>query len=310
MALNFTISKSFDPTSVSCNQASKLTITVQNQNDSDFDNIAFTDNLPTGLVIANPANIFNGFGFGSGLTATSGTSLISLTSGTIAANSSETLEVDVVGATPGNHTNTVNLTSPVNANGSADLMIQDDVEAPVITLVGPNPQTILQCNPYVELGATATDNCDGDITDDIVIDNSSVDTKTPGSYDVTYASEDAAGNFSQQIREVIVVSNPVGSITIKKRTNCVEGAFKFIELSGKIKPFTIFTEKYKGIKTFTNLPIGIYKFEEVHACGWVIDGVKCNAQISSFGKCTNVLEIDLQTCEDVVCTFFNEKCCC
>ena len=38
-----------------------------------------------------------------------------------------------------------------------------DTTIPVITLIGANPQTIEAGSPYVELGATATDNYDGDI---------------------------------------------------------------------------------------------------------------------------------------------------
>ena len=57
-----------------------------------------------------------------------------------------------------------------------------DTTVPVITLVGANPQTIEAGSPYVELGATALDNYDGDLTGSIVIDATGVDTSTLGSY--------------------------------------------------------------------------------------------------------------------------------
>ena len=47
---------------------------------------------------------------------------------------------------------------------------------------------------YTDLGATASDNYDGDITDDIVIGGDSVDTSTVGQYTVTYNVSDDAGN--------------------------------------------------------------------------------------------------------------------
>jgi CSLREA domain-containing protein len=51
-----------------------------------------------------------------------------------------------------------------------------DTTVPVITLVGADPQTIEVGSPYVELGATATDNYDGDLTGSIIIDATAVNT--------------------------------------------------------------------------------------------------------------------------------------
>ena len=69
-----------------------------------------------------------------------------------------------------------------------------DLTPPVITLIGANPQTVEVGDRYVERGATATDNVDGTVTSDIVIDASAVDTSTLGAYPVTYDVSDAAGN--------------------------------------------------------------------------------------------------------------------
>ncbi|HFB66490.1 MAG TPA: DUF5011 domain-containing protein [Aeromonadales bacterium] len=81
-----------------------------------------------------------------------------------------------------------------------------DTTAPVITLTGENPQTLPQGTAYVELGATAQDNVDGDISSSIIIDSNAVDTATLGSYSVTYNVSDAAGNAANtQIRTVDVV---------------------------------------------------------------------------------------------------------
>ncbi|MDG1393259.1 MAG: DUF5011 domain-containing protein [Flavobacteriaceae bacterium] len=52
-----------------------------------------------------------------------------------------------------------------------------ETTAPVITLVGENPQIIIKNQSYVELGATAIDNVDGDISNTIQI-SSSVNTIT------------------------------------------------------------------------------------------------------------------------------------
>ena len=89
-----------------------------------------------------------------------------------------------------------------------------DPNAPVITLLGDDPQVIELGDPYVELGATALDDVEGDITGDIVIDASAVDTSKVGSYEVTYDVSDSSGNASQAIRtvDVIDVNGPVISL--------------------------------------------------------------------------------------------------
>ena len=68
------------------------------------------------------------------------------------------------------------------------------IRAPVIALEGANPQSIELGTAYSELGATATDNIDGTITGNIVIDASNVNVDIAGDYTVTYNVSDAAGN--------------------------------------------------------------------------------------------------------------------
>ena len=81
----------------------------------------------------------------------------------------------------------------VACGGSSSGRAKDNT-APVITLVGANPQVIEAGIQYVELGATVMDNRDGDLTSAIVIDAGNVDTAVPGNYVVTYDVSDSAGN--------------------------------------------------------------------------------------------------------------------
>ncbi len=81
-----------------------------------------------------------------------------------------------------------------------------DTTPPVITLVGNNPQKIHVGSAYSELGATASDDIDGDISSSIVIDASAVLTSVPGSYTVTYTATDDAGNQALATRTVIIQS--------------------------------------------------------------------------------------------------------
>jgi len=89
-----------------------------------------------------------------------------------------------------------------------------DTTPPVITLNPPNPQVIEIGSAYTELGATASDNLDGDITASIVTDSTAVNTALVGSYSVTYDVTDSSGNPAiQVIRTVDVVDTTPPTIT-------------------------------------------------------------------------------------------------
>lgn len=93
-----------------------------------------------------------------------------------------------------------------------------DTIAPVISLTGDNPQVFGFGEPYTELGATASDNKDGNLSASIVIDTSSVDTSTPGDYTVTYNVTDAAGNAATTVTRTLTVQPPVpekASVTVE-----------------------------------------------------------------------------------------------
>lgn len=89
-----------------------------------------------------------------------------------------------------------------------------DTVAPVITLNGNSTINLTVGDTYTELGATATDNVDGDLTSSIVI-GSSVNTGIAGSYSVTYNVSDTSGNAAAQvIRTVIVSDQSTGPTTL------------------------------------------------------------------------------------------------
>jgi len=88
-----------------------------------------------------------------------------------------------------------------------------DTTNPVILLVGANPQTIEVFHAYTELGATASDNYDGNITGSIVINKTAVDTNTVGSYTVTYDVADSNGNHATQVTRTVNVIKANQTIT-------------------------------------------------------------------------------------------------
>lgn len=86
----------------------------------------------------------------------------------------------------------------------------DEVE-PKINLIGDNPFTVQRGGNFKDPGATATDDVDGDISGNVTVDASEVDTSQVGTYQVTYNVSDSAGNMaSEGIRtvEVIAGDNP------------------------------------------------------------------------------------------------------
>ncbi|MFA5246953.1 MAG: immunoglobulin-like domain-containing protein, partial [Candidatus Micrarchaeia archaeon] len=89
-----------------------------------------------------------------------------------------------------------------------------DTTAPTITLIGEMSVTIEIGSTYVDAGASANDNYDGDITAGIVIVNS-VNTNAVGSYSITYDVTDSSGNFATQVtRTVNVVDTSAPIISI------------------------------------------------------------------------------------------------
>ncbi|TCT17252.1 alpha-tubulin suppressor-like RCC1 family protein [Melghiribacillus thermohalophilus] len=89
-----------------------------------------------------------------------------------------------------------------------------DTTKPDITLNGPNPVTVEVGDHYDDEGATAWDNYDGDLTEDIEIVNE-VDTENIGTYNVTYRVMDSSGNIETAQRTVHVVDTTPPSIILK-----------------------------------------------------------------------------------------------
>ena len=82
-----------------------------------------------------------------------------------------------------------------------------DVIPPIITLNGDAEISIYTDDEYIDPGATAGDNYDGDITDRIVINNE-LDNTYPGEYRIVYSVEDSSGNSADITRKIIVEKKP------------------------------------------------------------------------------------------------------
>jgi serine protease len=86
-----------------------------------------------------------------------------------------------------------------------------DAVKPVITLLGDNPVTVETGSTYIDAGATANDNVDGNLTAAIVT-VSTVNTTIAGTYTVTYDVLDNAGNAAVQVVRTVIIETPVINI--------------------------------------------------------------------------------------------------
>ncbi|MBD3418510.1 MAG: DUF5011 domain-containing protein [Chitinivibrionales bacterium] len=85
----------------------------------------------------------------------------------------------------------------------------DDVTPPDLQLNGKSSVTVYYGDPYVEFGATAKDNVDGNLNSNIAIAGA-VQTDSLGQYQVVYSVKDAAGNLATKIRLVTVTDFALG----------------------------------------------------------------------------------------------------
>ncbi|HEV3316142.1 MAG TPA: CSLREA domain-containing protein [Candidatus Angelobacter sp.] len=108
------IAKAFGAASILLSSNTSLMFTINNSNASAaLTGVAFTDTLPSGLVVATPNGLTGSCGGGT-ITATAASNSISLAGATVAASGSCTFSVNVTGTTAGNKVNTTGAVSSTN----------------------------------------------------------------------------------------------------------------------------------------------------------------------------------------------------
>lgn len=96
-----------------------------------------------------------------------------------------------------------------------------DSIAPLITLLGEASITIEAGTIFNDLGATAQDDIDGDISSKIVV-NGSVNNNSPGEYVLTYNVSDNANNAATEIERTIIVSKvPILEVLINTQGQAI-----------------------------------------------------------------------------------------
>lgn len=134
---------------------------------------------------------------------------------------------------------------------------EEDTTKPIITLLGSASVTVTEGGTYVDAGATATDNVDGDISSNIVTVNP-VDTNTVSTYTITYNVSDSAGNQADEVARTVTVEAastdaPISLVSpVTDRNAYIGGAFSYDLTSFFTGTFTPFTYVLSG-----TLPDGI-----------------------------------------------------
>ena len=126
-----------------------------------------------------------------------------------AAGGEETATFRVYEASTGITHDKVGLRVEIKPDGVAGafdepLLIRMDNVAPELTLLGEAQVTIDQGTTYVDAGASATDNVDGDLTGEIEV-SGEVDASVAGAYTLKYDVSDAAGNAAESVSRTVVV---------------------------------------------------------------------------------------------------------
>lgn len=93
-----------------------------------------------------------------------------------------------------------------------ELIVNDD-QAPELTLNGDTYAYLYVGSQYEEQGASAFDNCDGDLTNNIEI-SGEVNTDQVGEYEINYKITDSTGNTNEVKRIVKVIAEPDGNKVI------------------------------------------------------------------------------------------------
>lgn len=119
------------------------------------------------------------------------------------------------------------------------VFVTPDKTKPVITLKGSNPMIMGVFGKYLEPGATAVDNIDGDVTANIVIQNL-IDSSRVDTFSVNYTVYDKNGNFSDPVTRTVYVVD-----TIPPVITLIGPDTLIVPLGGPLNdPGTIVTDNY------------------------------------------------------------------
>ncbi len=141
------VTNAFGAGTIPLNGTTSLSVTINNPNMSSMTGVAFTNNLPAGLVIASTPNVANNCG--GTVTAAAGSGTFSLSAGAIGSMASCAVSVNVKGASLGVETDSVQVSSSagISALASNDLTVIQDAQT--ITFTSTPPASAAVTGSYV-----------------------------------------------------------------------------------------------------------------------------------------------------------------
>ncbi|WOV92763.1 MAG: DUF5011 domain-containing protein [Candidatus Nitrosoabyssus spongiisocia] len=127
---------------------------------------------------------------------------------------------------PGNYTVTYTVTNSSHVQENRIVVVQD-TNAPIITLIGNSTQYIEFASNYTDLNATTDDGTS------VIIGGDPVNITQIGNYTVTYDATDTAGNIATQVNRIVIVQDTTAPIItlIGNSTQYIEFASNYTDLN-------------------------------------------------------------------------------
>jgi LPXTG-site transpeptidase (sortase) family protein len=141
--LSIGVVKGFNPLTVFGGSSSTLSIELVNPNNTSLSGISFTDNMPTGMLIATPPDLNVGT-CGGTLTGVPGAATFSFSGGSLLASSNCTLTLSATMSVNGNLTNTIGAGAVTTFNGVTN---PDPASATLTNLPGASVSKSFAPNP-------------------------------------------------------------------------------------------------------------------------------------------------------------------
>jgi len=170
---------------------------------------------------------------------------------------------------PGSYTMTYRTTNALGAVAAATrTVVVADRIPPVLKLPGANPLMLELGHPFMDPGATAADQCGGDLTGNILTTNT-VNPNQAGVYTNTFTVTDDSGNAATMNRLVLVVTRPV----LTGLEHLGDGAFRFAFISTPGARFNVLsttslslpTSEWSVLGPVTDSPPGQFQFTDMNA---------------------------------------------
>ncbi len=160
------IGKAFSPASVTGGSVSRLTVTINNQNNFIQTGLAFTDNMPTGMTVGAPADPQTTCTGGTFTGAATGSASWSFSGGVVAASGSCTVSLNVTMNVRNVLTNTIPVNALTSANGGKNTLqgaanLNNLAGVSIAKAFTPNPAVV---NQPIRLTFTITNASDTPLT--------------------------------------------------------------------------------------------------------------------------------------------------